>query len=99
MFGADSTQHFGNTVLSGDLLGGGGGVQAYHFGKKDFELGVGGKARTRPEILRGVSGSYVHNCPCEASEQKLEQKPKSGLKEIELSNCHHSNCFQKRSIF
>ena len=27
------------------LLGGGGGVQAYHFGKKDFELGVGGEGQ------------------------------------------------------
>ena len=25
--------------------GGGGGVQAYHFGKKDFELGVGGEPK------------------------------------------------------
>ena len=31
---------------------GGRGVRAFHFGKKDFELGVGmeGKARTRPDI-------------------------------------------------
>ena len=29
--------------------GGGGGVQTFHFRKKDFELGVGGEARTRPD--------------------------------------------------
>ena len=61
------------------------GVQAYHFGKNDFELGVGVKARTPPNILRVVLGPYVQYCPCEASEQKLGQKPKSELKEIELS--------------
>ena len=48
-----------------------------------------GKARTRPKILRVVLGPYVHYWPCEASEQKLGQKPKSELKEIELSYCHH----------
>ena len=57
-----------------------------------------GKARTRPEILRLFLGPYVHYCSCEASEQKLEQIPKSGLKEIELSYCHHSICLQKTSI-
>ena len=49
-------------------LKGGGGGSAYHFGDKDFELGVGGKARTRPDILRVVLGPYVQYCPCEASE-------------------------------
>ena len=47
-----------------------------------------GKARTRPNILRVVLGSYVQNCPCEA----VLQKRKSELKEIELSYCHHSIC-------
>ena len=41
--------------------------QVYHFGKKDFELGVGGEAKTCPEILMVVLGPYVQYCPCEAS--------------------------------
>ena len=48
-----------------------------------------GKARTRPDILREVFGPYV---------QKLGQKPKSELKEIELSYCHRSICLQKTTI-
>ena len=74
------------------LKGGGGGV-----GKKDFELGVGGEGQTHPEILKVVLGPYVQYCPFEASEQKLEQKPKSVLKEKELSYFHHSICLQKRA--
>ena len=35
----------------------------------------------------------------EASEQKLGQKPKSELKEIELSYCHHSICLLKKSNY
>ena len=50
------------------------------------------KARTRPNILRAVLGPYMQYCPCEALEQKLGQKPKSELKEIELNNCHYSVC-------
>ena len=50
-----------------------GGFQAYHFGKKDFKLGVGGEGKTRPNILRVVLGPYVQYCPSEASEQKLGQ--------------------------
>ena len=45
--------------------------------------------RTGSEILKVVLGPYVQYCPCEASEQKLGQKPKSELKVIELSYCHH----------
>ena len=44
-----------------------------------------GKARIRPDILRVVLGPYVQYCLCEASGQKLGQKPKSELKETELS--------------
>ena len=51
-----------------------------------------GTARTRPDILKVVLGPYVQYCPCEASEQKLGQKPESELKIIELSFCHHSIC-------
>ena len=42
----------------------------------------------------GVAGNHRRRrrsaLPCEASEQKLGQKPKSEIKEIELSFCHHS---------
>ena len=41
-------------------------------------------ARTHHEILRVVLGPYVQYYPCEASEQKLGQKPKSAIKVIEL---------------
>ena len=36
-----------------------------------------GKARTRPEIYRVVLGPCALCCPCEASDQKWGQKPKS----------------------
>ena len=65
--------------------------------KKGFRA-RGWRARTRPKILRVVLGPYVHYCLCEASEQKLEQKPKSGLKEIKLSYCDHSICLQKTNM-
>ena len=57
--------------------GGGGGVQAYHFGKKYFELGVGGEGQDTPQHLRVFLGPYVQYSPCEASEQKQGRKPKS----------------------
>ena len=53
-----------------------------------------GTARTRPDILKVVFGPYVQYCPCEASEQKLGQKPESELKDIKLSYCHHSICLK-----
>ena len=34
--------------------GAGGGVQAYHFGTNDFELGLGREGQTLPDILRVV---------------------------------------------
>ena len=40
---------------------------------------------TDPDILRVVLGPYVQYCPCEASEEKLEQQLKSGMKDIKLS--------------
>ena len=70
-------------MIHGRLRGGGGGVQAFHFGKNYFELGGSFKV---------VLGPYVQYCPCEASEQKLGQKPESELKVIKLSYCHHSIC-------
>ena len=48
-----------------------------------------GKARIRPDILRVVLGPYVQCCLCEAS----GQKPKSELKETELSYCLYSIFF------
>ena len=51
-------------------------------------------ARTRPDILKVVLNHYVQYCPCEASEQKLGQKPKAEMKVIELSYCHHSICLK-----
>ena len=53
-----------------------------------------GKARTRLDIFRVVLGPYMQYCPCEASEQKPEQKLKSGIKDIELSYCHYSISLQ-----
>ena len=55
-------------------------------------LELDGTTRTRPDNLEVVLGPYVQYCPCEASEQKLGQKPESELKVTELNNCHHSIC-------
>ena len=55
------------------------GVQGYHLGKIDFELGVGGEGQDTSRHF-------------EASEQKLGQKQKSELKKIELSYSHYSIC-------
>ena len=43
-----------------------------------------GKARTCSDIFMSVFGLCAQCCPCEASEQKLGQKPKSTPKEIKL---------------
>ena len=43
--------------------------------------------------MRVVLGPYMQYCPCEALEQKLVQKPKSVLKGIKLSYCHHSMAY------
>ena len=37
--------------------GGGGGVKAYHFGKKDFEQGVGGEGQDKSRNFEGIFGS------------------------------------------
>ena len=37
----------------------GGGVQAYHSGKKDFELGVGGEGQDTSRHFEGSLGPYV----------------------------------------
>ena len=57
-----------------------------------------GTARTHPDILKVVLGPYMQYCPCEASEQKLGQKPETELRVIEFSYCHHSICLKKTSI-
>ena len=78
------------------------GVQPFHFGKNDFELGFGGDGQVH--TARSIRpGPYVQYCQCEASEQKLGQKlgqkPESELKVIELRYCHHSICLLKTSIY
>ena len=65
--------------------------------KRISSLELEGKARTRPDIWRVIFGPYVQYCPCEASEQKLEQRPKFGPKELELSYCHQSFVFKKQA--
>ena len=73
-------------------MGWGGAFQAFHFGKNDFELGVGGDCQDTLRNFEGILGPYVQYCPCEVSEQKLGQKPESEIKVKELSNCHNSIC-------
>ena len=69
--------------------GGGGGGLGLSLWKTNFELGVGGEGQ---DTSQHFEGPYVQYCQCEASEQKLGQKPNSELKEIELSYRHHSIC-------
>ena len=63
-----------------------GGVQAFHFGKNDFELGVGGDGQDTSRHFEGSFRSIRAILPIMAS----EQKPESELRVIELSYCHHS---------
>ena len=42
-------------IICPGLRGGGGGVQAFHFGKNDFELGVGGEGQ---DTSRHFEGSF-----------------------------------------
>ena len=79
-----------------------GRVQAFYFGKNNFELGVGGEGQDTSRHFGSRFGSIraklPNKCPCKASEQKLEQKPKSGLKVKTLYiYCHHSICLLKTS--
>ena len=59
-------EHFPNMYI---------GVQAYRFGKKDFELGVERGGQDTSGHFVGNLGPYVQYCPIEASEQKIGQKP------------------------
>ena len=43
--------------------GGGGGVRAYHFGKKDFELGIGGEGQDTSRNFEGSFGSIRAKLP------------------------------------
>ena len=49
-----------------------------------FRYELKGKARTRPDNIRFVSGPCAQCSPFEASEQTWGQKPKSAPKEIKL---------------
>ena len=49
--------------------------QAFHFRKTDFELGVRGEGQDTSRHFEGIFGSI--RAICEASEQRLGQKPKS----------------------
>ena len=71
------------STLSTFLIKGGGGFRPFVLKKQISSQELEAKARIRPDILRVVLGSYVQYCQCEASEQKLGQKPKSVVKGIE----------------
>ena len=58
-------EHFPNMYI---------GVQAYRFGKKDFELGVGRGGQDTSRHFEGGLGPYVQYWLIEASEQKIGQK-------------------------
>ena len=66
-----------------------GGFRPFIYQKQISSKELEGKARTLPDILRVVLGPYVQYRTCEASEQKLGQKPKSVLKGI---------CLKKRAF-
>ena len=44
-------------LIKGGGGGGGRGVQAFHFGKTDFELGVGGEGQDMTQHFEGSFGS------------------------------------------
>ena len=72
------------TCLKGGGGGGGGGRGGGGSGLSIWKKG-----------FRASSWKYF---PCEASEQKLGQKPKSELKKIELSFCHHLIYLEKTAF-
>ena len=55
------------------------GVRLLTLEKMILSYDLEGKARTHPDIFRVVLSPYMQYCPCEASKQKLEQKPNSEL--------------------
>ena len=54
----------------------GGGVQAYHFGKKDFELGVGGEGQDTSRNFGGSFGSIRALLPMRGLGEKTGTKTK-----------------------
>ena len=58
------------------IKGGGGGVQAYHFGKKDFELGVGGEGQDTSRHFGGSFGSIRAKLPMLGLRAKTGEKTK-----------------------
>ena len=62
--------------------GGGGGFRPIILEKSILRYGL--KRKDMSRLFRVVLGPCAQCCPCEASEQKWGQKPKSTPKEIEL---------------
>ena len=73
--------------------GGGGGGQAYHFGRNDFELGVEGPGH----VLTFWGWFWVHACNTAhcCLKSKNRAKTKIWTKSIGLSYCPHSICLLK----
>ena len=65
-------------------------VQAYHFGKTNFVLGVGGESQETSRNFKGGFGSMRAMLLMFAL--KANNGAKIELKEIKLSYCHYSIC-------
>ena len=63
--------------------GGGGGVQAYHFGKNYFELGVGGEGQDTSRNFEGSFGSIRALLPCAHARPRSKNWSKN--KNVDLS--------------
>ena len=95
-----------NFVFNFDFIylrvGGGGGVgvggSGLSLGKIYFKLGVGGEGQDTSRHFEGGFLVHVCNTAHVRPQSKIGQKLKCELKEIELSNCHHSICRNKSSI-
>ena len=64
-------------ILRGGGGGGGGWFRPIILETLIMRYGLKGKARTRPDFFRVVLGPCAQFYPCEASEQKWGQTPKS----------------------
>ena len=64
------------------LRGGGAGFRPLILEKSTLRYGL--KRKDMSRLFRVVLGQCAQCCPCEASQQKWGQKPKSTPKEIEL---------------
>ena len=63
-----------------------GGFRAFNFEKHNFELWAGGDGRYMyPQFEGGFGTMHTIPCQCEASEQKMDQKPKTKRNFIELN--------------